>query len=202
MLGTHERTASAASSAAPSARQVVTRVFSNSTLNLIPGTGTSGPAANYPWPIAVSGFTNGVILDLNVTLDAFNVALDGFNHNFPDDVDILLAATHIPGRNAIIMSDVGGDANALGIELTLDDVAAAELPNDGPLGFGTFRPTNFVTGDTFDAPAPAPTGTSALSTFNGQNPNGTWQLFVMDDAGGDTGAIFGLKLEITAEVDA
>ena len=41
----------------------------------------------------------------------------------------------------------------------------------------------------------------ALSTFDGADPNGTWQLWVMDDASGDVGDIRGWALRITAEVD-
>jgi subtilisin-like proprotein convertase family protein len=44
-------------------------------------------------------------------------------------------------------------------------------------------------------------GNSALSTFNGQNLNGIWQLFVMDDSGGHSGVLSGWMLQITAEAD-
>ena len=92
----------------------------------------------------------------------------------------MLAATQIPGRNAIIMSDVGGNNDAVGLILGLDDAAAAGLPST--LVSGTFQPTNTNDGaDTFPDPAPPPTGNSLLSTFNGHNPTGTWQWFVVDD---------------------
>jgi hypothetical protein len=53
------------------------------------------------------------------------------------------------------------------------------------------------------APAPAPNGNSFLSVFKGQNPNGVWELWVLDDTDDDTGKIAGgWSLEITAEVDA
>jgi subtilisin-like proprotein convertase family protein len=50
--------------------------------------------------------------------------------------------------------------------------------------------------------APTPSGNTALSQFNGANPNGTWQLFIRDDAQGESGQIArGWSLEITALVD-
>ena len=48
-------------------------------------------------------------------------------------------------------------------------------------------------------------GSQRLTTlvfFNGQNPNGTWQLFIQDDTGGDTGSLAGgWALEVTAQVE-
>ena len=44
------------------------------------------------------------------------------------------------------------------------------------------------------APAPAPSGATyntPLSVFNGANPNGTWNLYIRDDAAIDTGSISG-----------
>src|SRR6185503_401523 len=96
------------------------------------------------------------------------------------------------GQNAIIMSDVGGATAVSGLTLTLDDAAASSLPNAGPLVSGTFKPTDVNDGvEIFPAPAPAPSGGSALSVFNGTNPNGVWMLYVKDDTGGDGGSIAG-----------
>jgi hypothetical protein len=128
--------------------------------------------------------------------------LNDFTHKVPEDVDILLSKDG--GRRALVMSDVGRIISVTNVDLTLDDEAAAPLPGID-LASGTFRPTDLSSAgqppDTFDAPAPAPDGSVALSTFDGANPNGTWQLWVMDDASGDTGDLRGWALRITAEVD-
>ncbi|MFF2290439.1 hypothetical protein [Peribacillus butanolivorans] len=52
-----------------------------------------------------------------------------------------------------------------------------------PIVSGTYRPTNIGVSDVLTAPAPAPPYGSTLSVFDGTNPNGTWSLFVFDDAG-------------------
>ena len=138
--------------------------------------------------------TNGIITDLNVRLNSFS-------HTHPDDVDILLAANHLPGLNAIVLSDIGGSNHAVNLNLVLDDQASAPLPDATQLVSGTFQPTNIGAGDAFAAPAPVPSGNSLLSVFNGQNPNGTWQLFISDDQDIDTGNLAGWSLEVTAVVD-
>jgi subtilisin-like proprotein convertase family protein len=88
------------------------------------------------------------------------------------------------------MSDVGGTTDASGVSLTFDDQAASHLGDSTALVTGTFKPTNAGGGDTFPAPA-TPSGNVFLSTFTGTNPNGTWRLFVADDASGDWGEITG-----------
>jgi subtilisin-like proprotein convertase family protein len=197
----HGTCVAAASPSTGPARTRITRTFTNdATITISPGPDNGGkaaatPATPYPAIIEVSGFTNGTILDVNLTLHALS-------HTFPGDVDVLLAGP-VPGLNAFLMSDVGANAVVSNITLTLDDQAATGLPT--PLVTGTFKPTNSASSlgtDIFPMPAPAPSGNVALSVFNASNPNGTWQLFVVDDSGGDGGSMAGgWSLEITAEVD-
>ena len=162
-------------------------VFSNSTPIVLPAdtpaTGDGlGPATPFPSNVTVAGMP-GPFAGLTVTLA--NV-----NHTFPDDIDMLLVSP--TGERTLLMSDVGGAADVNGVTLTFDD-AAPVLPDSAAIATGTFRPTNFNTGDTFEAPAPAgpypdPQG---LSRFFDNNPNGTWSLYVRDDVGGDTGNVNG-----------
>jgi subtilisin-like proprotein convertase family protein len=140
---------------------------------------SSGNATPYPSTINVSGLGSVGAL--------CSVELSGITHTFPGDIDMLLVGPGTP-QNAIVMSDVGGGTAAAGVNLTLKDAAAGAIPS--PLVSGTFKPTNLGTGDTFPG-APAPTGGSALSAFDGTNPNGDWSLYVVDDAGGDLGSVSG-----------
>ena len=179
----------------PPVRQVVARTFSN-TGAIVMNNGVTTP---YPSTIVVSGLTNGVIKDVNLILR-------NFSHTWPEDVDILLTATHLSG-NALVMADAGGDTAATNLTLTLDDQATNQLPFNAALVNGaTYRPANHAdedgSTDIFPSPAPTPTGTS-LTAFNGQNPNGTWQLFVRDDfAANQNGSIAGgWTLDMLVEVD-
>ena len=124
-----------------------------------------------------------------------NVQLFAFSHTFPDDIDILLVGPQ--GQNAIIMSDAGGGTDIVNLTITLDDAAAAALPDTTALASGSYQPADYATGDTFPAPAPAPSGAVALSTFNGTDPNGVWSLYIYDDASGDVGSV-GWCLDVTA----
>ena len=133
---------------------------------------------------------------------------ESFSHGYPDDVDMMLVGPG--GENAIIMSDAGGSTDAedsgfgcCGV-FSLSDDAPTALPDNSQIGYGaTYRPANYGEGlDTFPAPAPAPSGASALSTFDGTSPAGTWSLFIVDDFAGDSGSVNGWGLAITASSSA
>ncbi|MCM3872514.1 MAG: hypothetical protein ND895_17660, partial [Pyrinomonadaceae bacterium] len=149
----------------------------------------SGQAASlYPSPITVSGEV-GVIQRVSVTLN-------GLSHAFPSDIDFLLVSPS--GRKAVIMSDFGaGSPGVSSINVTLDDYAARPVPavvtgNTGvPFVTGSYRPANSGTTDVFPVPAPASPFVFTLSAFNGDAPNGTWNLFIIDDANLDAGSISG-----------
>jgi uncharacterized repeat protein (TIGR01451 family) len=147
---------------------------------------TQGAATPYPSNITVSGTTG--------TVTKVTVKLNNITSTFPGDFDLLLVGP--AGQSAVIMSDCGGGGDVSGVTITLDDAAAANMTG-ATLVTGTFKPTNLVgvapEPDTWPAPAPAPPagGASALSVFNGTSANGTWNLYVFDDAAGDVGSFGG-----------
>jgi len=142
----------------------------------------------YPSTISVSGV--GIVSDVNVTLH-------GVTGPYPDDSDFLLVG---PGGQATIMSDAGGGSgpNALNnVDITLDDEAAAPLPDEAPITSGSYQPANYLGVDPFPAPAPVATGQSNLSVFDGASGNGEWRLFVVDDFAAFRMTLSGWSLEIT-----
>ena len=170
-----------------------TTSFSNTTSITIPGSGSGSssgaPASLYPSNIAVSGLTG--------TVSKVTVTLNGLNHSFPSDVDMLLVSPI--GQSFIILSDVIGSPDWSNITYTLDDSAGSLIPSSGTPVSGTFKPTNYSIGDIFSAPAPqsgynnpATAGSATFGgVFNGINPNGNWSLYIVDDAGGDVGSMTG-----------
>jgi subtilisin-like proprotein convertase family protein len=200
-----EQEGSAAGKRKSGKTKTIKRTFTNAESIVIPAEDAAvdfGPADPYPSTIDVAGFKKAKLTDLNLTLR-------GFSHEFPSDVQLLLVAPG--GRNAVVMGDVGDssdgatDPAVAELTLTLDDEAANLLPDEEILTSGSFRPLDGAgpgpEGDlsAFPAPAPEPSGENALSTFDGINPNGEWQLFALDDDQTDDGGLTDWTLEITAK---
>lgn len=166
-------------------------VFSNPTSINLPSSGTT--ATPFPSTNFVSGMVG--------TITKVTVTLNNINHPRPDDLEILLVGP--TGKKFVLLADAGGTATpASGVTLTFDDAAASLVADAGPMATGTFKPTcvdaqaNINTefpgvAGPFDVPAPSGSGTLALS-FNGTNPNGNWNLYVVDDIEGTpSGSITG-----------
>jgi subtilisin-like proprotein convertase family protein len=152
-----------------------------------------GTATPYPSVITVSGLT-GSVTDVNVTVS-------GLSHDFPDDAGLLLVSPE--GQSVILMADSGGGESVSGINLTFDDAASDPVPDNTALvSESTYRPSQGTPRfpDNCDASFPGapagPYGTS-LSVFNGTDPNGNWQLYVIDDTFLFTGSITGWSLDIS-----
>ncbi len=180
--------------------------FTFSNTNLIQINDSNNP----PTPATPYGATNYVGGLSGLVVAKVTLTLYGFSHAYPSDVTMLLTS---PGsQRSIVMSEVGGQSqfSVTNLTLTLDDDATNALPFSTPLTSGTFKPTNgyLILGEPslpYDLPAPAPAGNSnsvtALSIFRNADPNGVWQLFVVDDAAGNAGSISGgWSLQITPAV--
>ena len=161
------------------ATTITGRTFCNAGPITVPG---SGPATAYPSNIFVTGLTG--------PITKVTAQLTGLSHQAPIDFDILLSGPTSP-RNLDLMSDSGGQNPVSNVNLTFDDAAAGPIGNS--LASGTYLPTRTAdeTAENMPAPAPALSDATELSTFNGQTPNGTWSLWVVDDASGDSGGIAG-----------
>lgn len=157
----------------------------NATSISIPDMGAASP---FPSSISVSSITGSV--------SKVTATLRGLTHTWPDDLDILLVGPG--GQKVMLMSDAGGGNDVNGITLTFDDSASSSLPDNSQITSGTYKPSDFIAGDTFSSPAPGGPYGSTLSVFNGLNPNGTWSLYVEDDGAVDIGTLSqGWSLSIT-----
>ena len=165
----------------------------------------TNPAQADPYPSenSVSGLSS--VTDVNVTVT-------GLSHVWPDDLGLLLVSP--AGQSVILMADSGGFSTASGIALTFDDAASSALPDEGTegstLASRTYLPSigtkevgtlNCLAPASFPGTAPAGPYGSSLSVFNDTNPNGTWQLYVIDDTKGWAGFITGWSLDISTSAD-
>jgi subtilisin-like proprotein convertase family protein len=163
---------------------------------VIPGTGTSaGPANPYPATRTISGQA-GVIGDLDVIID-------GIWHQRPDDLDLLLVGPQ--GEKVTLMSDACGSFEVADFAWVWDDEAAAPMPDgDGTnrCNFPRHRPADYEPGESWPAPAPPGPHATALSAFDGTDPNGEWRLFVQDDSSDRAGFFtnrFQLQIQTNTE---
>lgn len=155
---------------------------------------SSGPASTYPAPIQVSGLT-GTITDVDVRLNTLD-------HTFPSDLDVMLVGPG--GQHVVLMSDAGSNVPVVDTTFFIDDEAPFPVPGVGQINTDRYQPTNYGSGDAFPAPAPsASDAATELSAFDGTNPNGVWNLYVVDDTLMDSGSLKdGWSLSIDTSVTA
>jgi subtilisin-like proprotein convertase family protein len=159
---------------------------------LIPGSGTAGIAGEYP---SVRWVDEGVTEIFDV-----NLVIDDLSHTFPDDLDILLVSPQ--GTAVVVMSDACGSTDVNAFFWRIDDEADAPLSDQLANGCVPFdrQPVDYLPTDTWPAPAPAGPYAATMSAFDGEDPRGEWQLYVVDDGGGDGGfLITDWYLEISGE---
>ncbi|MGO8678223.1 MAG: beta strand repeat-containing protein [Limisphaerales bacterium] len=149
----------------------------NNALISIPQVGTASPD---PAPLFVTNLA-GKITKATVTLN-------GFTHTYPADVSVLLVGPN--GQGVVLMSQAGNGAFPVSnVFLTFDDAAAnGQLPRSGQIFGGTYAPSAFRSNPNFaqsgvkPVPPIGPYALTLASAFNGATPNGTWYLYVQDEA--------------------
>jgi subtilisin-like proprotein convertase family protein len=138
-------------------------------------------------PLTVSGLT-GTISNIKFRFTGSACTANagattvGLDHTWIGDVTVTLRS---PSGTVVQLVNRPGGENNFGHNFcgtTLDDLAPSPIQAIVPSGnpwSGSFSPS------------------SPLSALNGENPNGTWQLFATDSFPGDTGSIRGFSLIIS-----
>ena len=176
----------AGATASPSA-YALAGTFENAAAITVVGAKSIGPSSPYPSTVNVAAMSG--------TVTSVSLTLTGLRQTFPDDMDMLLVGP--TGANLVVWSDVGGNADLTGQSVTLAD-GSPPLPDTALITAGTYAPTNVTAGDAFAAPAPAPSAaTTFAAAFDGTDPTGGWQLYVVDDASDDAGTIGGWSVTVS-----
>lgn len=150
-------------------------------------TTTAGIATPYPATTTLSGLPS-VITDVNLSVN-------GLGHSFPADVEILLVSP--AGTAFVVMADVCLSYGGRVFDFIFDDEASGSLTTSNGCVSGTYRRSVSET-QTFPSPAPDGPYVTSFAGFDGENPNGTWSLYVYDDGGSDVGDIESWSLDITS----
>ena len=170
------------------------------------------PGSPYPSDITASGLA-GTVTDVDVSLNGFDCSSRVPDFAYPEDIDLLLVGP--TGANLVVLSDVGGANQTTALQftdiaVTLDDEASSPPPLDAQLTAGTYRPADDdndpdeeVVIDSFPSPAPPPSAATALSVFDGTDPNGTWSLHLVDDVRGpnNCSVLRGWTIDIATTAD-
>jgi subtilisin-like proprotein convertase family protein len=146
----------------------------------------NAPASLYPSQITVSGQVG--------TINDAIVLIRNLSHPFPDDIDIMLVSPG--GTRVMVQSDAGGSNPAAVLNYAIGNSQVFDgvhLPDTAALTPERFYlPADYEHGlETMPSPAPAGVYHVSTTAFAGENPNGTWSLYVRDDATQHTGTIAG-----------
>ncbi len=139
------------------------------------------PATPYPSSIEVSC--------VPAPLTQLSVTLTNLSHTYASDIDILLVSP--AGQAILLMSDVGQGTPINNATISFSAAPLNFLPQSAPVITGDYEPTDYSPDDNLPVPAPLGPYATSLGAFNGSDPNGTWSLYVVDDALVDTGTISG-----------
>jgi subtilisin-like proprotein convertase family protein len=147
----------------------------------------NGPASPYPKQLFVSDVTGAVD---QISIDV------GLRHDWTGDLDMLLVSP--AGQRLMLMSDVMDGNTPESRSLTIMDGAppfpqSTDITNQQTY----FSPTDYTPGETLPGPAPGAPTITTFAGFTSSNPNGMWQLFVVDDSPSDTGVIGQTNLLVT-----
>ncbi len=172
-------------------------------ITLPKGFSTPTTADQYPSRIFVSG-VNATIAGMSATLSGVN-----FQSEFANDLQVLLVGPN--GAGLVLMSNVGPTDGTTSPAIndatfTFADSAAAQMPQAQDPSTGAYKPTDYSNFEPYPPPAPSSYSSPATvgsatfgSVFGGTNPNGTWELFVVEDGGTSDlgGSISGWSLDFT-----
>jgi uncharacterized repeat protein (TIGR01451 family) len=166
--------------------------FWNTNLISIPTQGDipqpdSGPANPYPSAIVVSSVVGNV--------GSVTVTISNLYHTYPNDIGMLLVGP--TGASAVLMSSVAEYSTMpSAATITFDPNASLLLPSSGQIVSGSYQPADYfaqeypgITETFSNSPVPAGPYNTNLAVFGTISPNGTWRLYVEDNANGDAGAI-------------
>jgi len=173
--------------ATAAANAALTCTSSNNTAGITINDTVAGQVAKatpYPSVAYVSSVGTSIT---NVTLN-----IVGLTHPTPSDIHIVLLSPD--GTAVCVMRNKGGTNSITDVDVSFDD-AGGMMPN--PIVAGTYQCSVAPAEVQLPSTPTIPYGT-AMSDFNGEDPNGSWSLWIIDDSPLDSGSITSWTLTITS----
>jgi gliding motility-associated-like protein len=158
---------------------------------------TGGPAVT----INASGNASPFPANLNAALTGNcnykvqSVTVNGITHTWPSDIDMWIQSP--TGQAVILMSDVGSSIDFVPNTNLTFQMGSPLMTGTTP-GTGTYAPTDITPGDV-GIPAGATTNLATL-TGTAAQMSGNWGLYIIDDVGGDAGAIVNWSITFATTV--
>jgi subtilisin-like proprotein convertase family protein len=146
-------------------------------------------------PISDDAITSSTIGVSNLvsTIAQIQVTLYGINHTNLDDIDVMLVSPNGTTTTAddtalTFMSDVGGSLGGTNLVLVFNDDAREGLPDNTQIYSGVYLPTDSGgADDDFTGTTVPEENATTFADFIGEDPNGTWTLYVRDDTDSERG---------------
>ncbi len=153
----------------------------------IPARGGAGVASEWPSILGVSGVPGEVA--------AIEVTMRGLKHQRAQDVAVALVSPE--GTEVVLMAWAGRRTQTLERStFTFSESARRRIPRAFSTLAGVYRPTD-RTPIFFNEPELE--GRDDLTAFNGENPNGEWQLYLKDQLPRRIGSLGGWELNIVTK---
>jgi len=153
---------------------IITRSYTNSTSLIIPDFAPSTPV--YPTSISISnqpGLIQKVIVEIR-----------GLSHFSISDVGAMLRS---PNGDEVLLFALVGSGQKTGLDFIFDQASTNLLPDNLNIVSGTYKPTNYTSGDWEFPSNTYTTYNSSLELFNGSLPEGNWSLFISGNGSGSGG---------------
>ena len=160
-----------------------------SVFTTIPASGSSGPASRYPITINVFGQPT--------NLNNVVVSVWGLTHTRSANLNFLLVSPS--GKMVILMSNVGGTNSVSNGDLSFSEAFSVPAQADPlqPPGPPPWWPRHLGPSNYGQVSPQIPFGLSSetyssnLDDLKGDNPNGTWKLYIYDNVSpGGTGQLY------------
>ena len=148
-------------------------------------------AQPYPSSILVSGVYGKLL--------SATVKIVGMTHSYPHDITMVLVGPN--NQKMVLMTANARNHGVTNLDFSFSSLSSVALPVTELLTNATYAPPVYTTVQGTALYANLAGSYTNFTAFTNMSPNGTWSLYVQDDAARDFGAVmFGWTLQLVTDV--